>query len=219
MDIIISLITFLISAFAFTYGALKLFKKGKPLYFQLIVCAAGCFALEQLSILVMYYCGGFTQNVYIGMFGLFGCNFFLLSANYGTLDKLVDDGSEKNKKAKKNALVAPIITIILIVVVFLLWIKFDVFCAIMILIIILPALPASYFNFKHLIMPIDELGLLKATRKCNAFALAFYLLIFVHATLLCYDLINYYFITFLLMALIILGLVITAVKGAKEWII
>ena len=90
--IIFALISFLIAAFAFGFGAVKLFKKKRPLYLQLLVCAAGCFALEQLSYVINLWCG-VTAAVSIGMFGIFGSNFFLLSANYGTLDKIVDDGN------------------------------------------------------------------------------------------------------------------------------
>ena len=48
-NIIFALVSFLIAAFAFGFGAAKLFKKKKPLYLQLLVCAAGCFAIQQLS--------------------------------------------------------------------------------------------------------------------------------------------------------------------------
>ena len=87
---IYGLISFLTASFAFGYGAIRLFKKRKPMYLQLLVCASGCFALEQLSYIVNLWCG-VTAVVSIGMFGIFGCNFFLLSANFGTLDKIVDE--------------------------------------------------------------------------------------------------------------------------------
>ena len=43
------ILSLLISAFAFGMGAGKLFKKGTPLYWQLYICAAGCFALRHTS--------------------------------------------------------------------------------------------------------------------------------------------------------------------------
>lgn len=55
-NIIFGLISFLIAEFAFGYGAKKLFKKKKPMYLQLLVCAAGCFAIQQLSYIVNIRC-------------------------------------------------------------------------------------------------------------------------------------------------------------------
>ena len=76
-NIIFALVSFLIAAFACLFGAGKLFKKKKPMYLQLLVCAAGCFALQQLSYVVNIWCD-VTAAANIGMFGIFGCNFFLL---------------------------------------------------------------------------------------------------------------------------------------------
>ncbi len=39
------------------------------------------------------------------MLGIFGCNFFLLSANFGTLDKVADDG-EGSGKARAISVIA-----------------------------------------------------------------------------------------------------------------
>ena len=70
-NIIFALASFLIAVFAFGFGAAKLFKKKKPLYLQLLVCAAGCFAIQQLSYIVNIWCS-VTAAVSIGMFGIFG---------------------------------------------------------------------------------------------------------------------------------------------------
>ena len=51
-DIIFALASFLLAAFAFGFGAVNLFKKKKPMYLQILVCAAGCFAIQQLSYVV-----------------------------------------------------------------------------------------------------------------------------------------------------------------------
>ena len=55
-NIIFGLISFLIAEFAFGYGAKKLFKKKKTMYLQLLVCAAGRFAIQQLSYIVNIWC-------------------------------------------------------------------------------------------------------------------------------------------------------------------
>ena len=64
-NIIFGLVSFLIAAFAFGYGADKRFKKKKPMYLQLLVSAAGCFALQQLSYVVNAWCG-VTATVSVG---------------------------------------------------------------------------------------------------------------------------------------------------------
>lgn len=216
-DIIFGLISFIIAASAFALGVAKIFKKKKPLYLQLIICAVGCFALEQLSDVVTLWCGGFSQFVTIGMLGIFGCNFFLLSANFGTLDRIVDDGDEQNKSARLIAFVAPAVVAVLMVIVFVFWKNKNLFAAIMWTAMLVPALPASYYNLKHIIMPVDVFEFLKATKLCNIFALCFYLITVVY--ILCSSTENSLFIgiSSVLMSLSALGLVFATLKGDKKW--
>ncbi len=212
---IANIISFFIAACAFTYGALKLFKKGKPMYFQLLICAAGCYALEELSTIVNYLCGGFEETVTIGLLGIFGCNFFLLSANYGQLDRIVDDGSSVNNRAKRIALLAPFVFIAVTVSIFLHQMRESLFGAVAFSLIMVPAIPASYFNLKHLMMPVDDFGFLRSTNPCNISALIFYLLTAVHILL-----INFkpgFDITSILISLSVLTVVICSEKGAKKW--
>ena len=169
------ILSLLIAVFAFGRGAGKLFKKGAPMYWQLYICAAGCFALRQLSETVNFLCG-MQGNISVGMLGIFGCNCFLLSANYGTLDKVVDDGGAENKPARLYALTAPAIMAALIALVFFTWRKNDPVCGTLWFLMLLPMLPASYFNIKHLLLPLDAFELLRATRPCNLASLGFYLL-------------------------------------------
>ena len=169
------ILSLLIAVFAFGMGAGKLFKKGTPMYWQLYICAAGCFALRQLSETVNFLCG-IQGNIGVGMLGIFGCNFFLLSANYGTLDKVVDDSGAENKPARRLALIAPAVLAALTALVFFAWRKNDPLCGALWLLVLLPMLPASYFNMKHLLLPLDAFELLRATRGCNLLSLGFYLL-------------------------------------------
>ena len=214
-EIIFALISFLIAAFAFGFGAAKLFKKKKPLYLQLLVSAAGCFALQQLSCAVNLWCG-VTAAVSIGMLSIFGCNFFLLSANFGTLDKVVDDGTN-SANARKAAVLAPVIMATLTVLAFLSWLNKDVFCAVVWLIMLLPALPASYFNLKHILLPMDSFAFLRATKPCNIAALVFYLV--TAAYVICSATMGSTVsgILSVLMSLSVLALSLCAVKGAEKW--
>ena len=214
-NIIFGLVSFLIAAFAFGFGAAKLFKKKKPMYLQILVCAAGCFALQQLSYVVNIWCD-VTAAVSIGMLGIFGCSFFLFSANYGTLDKVVDDG-EGSKKARAGAFIAPVIMAALAVAAFLAWKDKDMFCAVTWLIMLLPALPASYFNLKHILLPMDPFEFLRATKPCNISALIFYAV--TAAYVICSANMGNTVsgILSVLMSLSVLALSLCAVKGASRW--
>ncbi len=214
-EIIFGLISFIIAVFAFGFGAIKLFRNKKPLYLKLLVCAAGCFALRQLSCIVNLWCN-VTAAVSIGMFGIFGCNFFLLSANYGTLDKIVDDG-KGSKKAKAGAIFAPVIMAALTAFAFVSLKNKDMFCAVMWLIMLLPALPASYFNLKHILLPIDPFGFLRATKPCNIAALLFYILTAAYVIFNASENLIISGVLSVLMSLSVFCLTLFAVKGAKKW--
>lgn len=211
-DILFALASFLIDAFAFGFGVGKLFKKGKPMYFQLLVCAAGCLAIQQLSYAVNIWCG-VTAAVSIGMLGIFGCNFFLLSANFGTLDRIVDDG-KGFVKARVHAVIAPVIMTALALTAFLAWKNKDMFCAVIWLVMLLPALPASYYNLKHIFLPVDPFEFLRATKPCNIAALAFYLITAVYVICSASGRGGIFSV---LMSLSVLSLSLCAVKGAEKW--
>ena len=212
IDLTFGLISFLIAVFAFGFGAAKLFKKKKPLYLQLLVCAAGCFAVQQLSYAVNIWCD-VRAAVSIGMLGIFGCNFFLLSANFGTLDRIVDDGKDSGK-ARKLALAAPAVMAALTVAAFLAWKGRDGLGAVMWVVVLIPALPASYFNLKHILLPTDPFGFLRATKPCNLAALAFYLLTAAYG--ICSAAGKGGGVS-ALMSLSVLALSLCAVKGAEKW--
>ena len=214
-DMIFALVSFLIAAFAFGRGAGRLFKKKKPLYLQLLICAAGCFAIRQLSSVINLWCG-VTATVSIGMLGVFGCNFFLLSANFGTLDRIVDDG-KSSKKARAAALAAPIIMAALTLTAFFAWKGRDLFCAVTWLVMLLPALPASYFNLKHILLPPDPFEFLCATRSCNIAALLFYVLTALYVICSAFAGGTVCGIASVCMSLSMLFLALSAEKGAKRW--
>lgn len=214
MIFLIHTLSFAISAAAFIFGGIKLFKKKKPLYLQMLVCAAGCFALEELSSLVSLWCNAASGLFSIGMLGILGCNFFLLSANYGTLDKIVDDNG--NKKVRFYALAAPAVLTVLLAAACAAKRKFDFSSAIRVL-VMLPALPASYFNLKHVLLPKDDFGFLSASRPCNIAALCFYVICEIHIWLSFLAITPAAEASLLLMSLASFGLVFSAVKGAKIW--
>lgn len=217
MAFLLSIAAFLIAAAAFIYGAINLFKKGKPLYFQILICAVGCYAIEELFSIIVIICGKFEEPINIGTLGIFGLCLFLLSANYGQLDKIVDDG--KDKKARLLALIAPLFIIALQIYLFVLLKDGSVFSMIVLTIINIPSIPASYFNLKHLLLKNDDFGFLKATRWCNIMALTYY--VFSLAFIIVFSFGNNFAtaLASVITVFPILGLAIAAKKGADLWAI
>ena len=210
------IVSLLIAVPAFALGAAKLFKKKTPLYWQLYVCAAGCFMLRQLSEAVNALCGVGGQ-IGVGMLGFFGCNFFLLSANYGTLDRVVDDGGVENRIARRLALLAPVLMAALVICVFFAWRGSGPVCGALWAAVLLPVLPASYFNLKHLLLPLDPFELLRATRQCNLAALCFSLLSAGYGIAAGLGKTALAGVLSAALSASMLWLVIAAIRGAKKW--
>ena len=212
--LIFNLIAFLIALFAFIFGAVKLFKPKKPLYFKLLICSVGCYALAQLSGLVYLWCD-MINGVWTWMLGIFGCGMFLVSANYGAYDSLVDDGTFL--KARREALAAPLVFIIMIIVIALLWRKTSIFKAIMLVVMLGPSVPASYFSLKHLLLPMDDFGLLKGTRSCDILQLAFFSAALINAVLLYFSAGIAEGIIELFISIVLCLLTFAAIKGETIW--
>ena len=216
LDIVYGVVSFVVAAVGFWLGAVKLFGTRSPLYMKLLVCATGCFMLEQQLLLINLWCD-VKEMFSIGMLGILGCNYFLLSANYGTLDRVVDDGSEKNRTAKLVAFIAPIVIAIACFNVFLVWKDKDIICAVMWVLMLLPAIPASYLNLKHILLPEDDFGFLRATRFCNISSLTLYIVMAAFAACSASDSSRLVGIFSCLMSLAVLGITVSAIRGAKKW--
>lgn len=209
-----SILAIAITIIAFAIGMVKILINRKPLYFKLIICSAGCYALEQLSYLVSLLCGT-SNSFWIGMIGMFGCTFFLFSADYGVFDKIVDDGSQK--KARRQALIAPLLFGTIIIGLFFHWIVEDVFWAIFLTALSVPIIPASYFSLKHILLPYDEVGLLKGTRQCNIIELVFYTVMIASNYAIWIESVLLVCISNLLLAVTELVLVLVSINGVKQW--
>ena len=211
------LIATVISVAAFSYGAFRLFRNKIPFYFKIVVFAAGCCALEEISSLVTYLCGGFENYLTVGSLGTFGCYFFLLSVNYGQIDGVVDDKSPECIKASRIALIAPAVLAAVLIYSFIDMLKIsDPLTAGLGLAISAPMPFAAYFNLKHLLIKDDAFGFLKTTRAYNIAALIYclfgaaYTYSFLRNSALCTA-------TEIALPFALFGMVIAAVKGAKIW--
>ncbi len=203
---------------AFSYGAFKLFQPKIPKFWKLYVCAVGCYMLEELWVIVNSLLGNGSQDglVTIRLFGFFGCLCFMLSANVGEFDKVVNE--KRNTKADFLALIAPIALLIIYAIYAFTPAdgKTDLIVVIG-LISISPALPASYFSLKHLLLPEDEMGFLRLTRGINIAALIFYAANYIYAVADLYCSKAVMSIYDFALGIMVFAIVLLCRKGAGEW--
>ena len=205
--------------FSFIYGLNKFFKKGKPLFLQSITMAMGCHALGSIyhlcqTLTTEEVLEGFTP-AYLGRIGFF---LFLLTASYGQMDRIVDDGSKKARPSRYIALLAPLCAVLLYLPNGTME-DLPLPTKIAVLLVWLPALFSVYFNLKHALIPNCDFGFIKAIKPYNILAtcLGF-------AELLCLTAWDYLYNTQLVIATILfaalcVALIIAAKKGAEKWTI
>ena len=172
MTLFSTLIIVFASAVAFFSGLTKILKhKGVALYYQLIVAAAGCLMLgkvyELTNIIII---GELPNTFHIGYLGAIACFLFLLSANYGQIDSLIDTRGSELRKYRVISMIAPVLLIIMgifaIQHIELLEIK------IITIVTILPIVFAARLSLKHIIIPDPGDGFIKAIRPTNIIVLS-----------------------------------------------
>ncbi len=215
---LVELSAFAVSVISFWYGAYRLFRKETPKYFRLYVCAAGCYMLEELWVIVNSLLGNGAADglLTVRLFGFFGCLCFMLSANANEFDKLVDE--RKDQRARRLAHIAPAVLIVLYALYAFSPVNTRSAASETLgLVSISPALPAAYFSLKHLLLPEDEMGFLASTKKIDIAALIFY------AANYAYPLISLYLsgkvmgLVDLLLAVMLFIVIILCRKGAVKW--
>lgn len=205
--------------FSLIYGLKHFFKKGKPLCLQSLTMAMASHALGSAyhlcqSLTSETLVEGFTP-AYLGRIGFF---LFILTASYGHLDRIVDDGSSKMRFARWIALIAPICAVLLFIPNAL---PEDVATATKITyaLVWIPATVSVYFNMKHAIIPDFDFGFIKAIKPYNILVLCLSF-----SELLCLTAWDYYNSLMMAAASILLGILsvctmIAAKKGVEKWTI
>ena len=130
--------------------------------------ALGCFH----DTVYLFVTGSYAHDVYIGYLGVIGCFLFLISASYGQLDGIFDDRSKENRKYRILALAAPIAMMLLY------FLSLSVVSRSPVMKVVnfaawLPMIIASYFNFKHAILPDGGFAFVNAVRPYNVAATIF----------------------------------------------
>ena len=207
------------TVFSFIYGLHNFFKKGKPLFLQSITMAMGCHALGS----VYHLCQTLTTDTvlegftpaYLGRIGFF---LFLITASYGQMDRIVDDGSKKILPSRIIALAAPICAMLLYLPNGLME-ELPTATKIAVLLVWLPAMVSVYYNLKHSIIPDFDFGFIKAIKPYNVLAtcLGF-------AELLCLTAWDFLYgtqlvITSFVFAVLCIAMMLEAKKGAEKWTI
>ena len=205
--------------FSFMYGLSKFFKKGKPLFPQSITMAMGCHALGSVyhlcqTLTTETVLEGFTP-AYLGRIGFF---LFLITASYGQMDRIIDDGSKKIRPYRYIAIIAPILAALLYIPNAII-VELPLPTKIAVLTVWLPAVVAVYYNVKHAIIPDYDFGFIKAIKPYNVLAACLGL-----AELLCLTAWDYFndillVISSFAFAILCVVMMLVARKGAEKWTI
>ncbi len=152
---------------AFVYGAGISFKKDGVLFLQIVTAAVGCMMFGKLFEFLLIVCNGeLFEGFNVGMLGIVGSYFFFLSASFGQLDSLGDDGSKEMRKYR----IIPFAVVIALLAIFLF---FDLRSGvnpkayIVNAVMLIPVSITTYYNVKHLIIPDVEFGILRSIRQYN----------------------------------------------------
>lgn len=205
--------------FSLIYGLKHFFKKGKPLCLQSIAMAMASHSLGSIYHLCQTLTNasivdGFTP-AYLGRIGFF---LFILTASYGQLDKIVDDGSSQMRPARWIALLAPLLAILLYIP-NVLPSDIPTPTKVVYAFVWLPAIISVYFNLKHAIIPDLDFGFIKAFKPYNVFVLCLGF-----AELLCLTAWDYYYPLQMAVSSLVFGILcvctmIAAKKGVEKWTI
>jgi len=213
-----NLAIFICTAVSFTYGAVRFFKKGKALYLQMIVGGLGCMMLSRaFQFITLLTSGSFPDGFHVGMLGAVGGFLFFLSANYGQMDKLLDDGARENRKYRLIPLVAPCVLAGIYASLFFIPAATGnrTIYGIMTLIIMF----ASYFNLKHFIFPDVEFGIIRSIRGYNLIALLLALFSTCEIVLLSLNMQIPLLILYVAICAVSIAIVPILEKGVKKWAI
>ena len=191
----------------------------KALFPKLISLGVGCIALGSLyDVSYLLVRNMQTNGIYIGFLGIIGCFLFLLSANYGQLDRLFDDGSKVFSKHRILAGLAPVVVIGLFLPIFFseaLPVSMRIFAFLG----WLPVVFASYYNLKHALLPDCGFVFVKAVRPYNVTAVILEVSYTAHLVMRTYGLTLGVLMSAVVIGVALIGLLHFAKKGVSRWTI
>lgn len=205
--------------FSFIFGLHHFFKKGKPLFLQSITMAMGCHALGGIYHLCQTLTSetvleGFTP-AYLGRIGFF---LFLITASYGQMDRIVDDGTRAIRPSRYIALAAPFCAVLLFIPNALME-DLPTVTKIAVSLVWIPGIVSVYFNLKHSIIPDFDFGFIKAIKPYNILALCLGFSELISLTAWDYLYNAPLVICSFIFAILCVAMMIAAKKGAEKWTI
>ena len=202
----------------FLWGVYQFFRNKGPLYAQIIVCGIACMMIDRLfQVIYILTQGEMKLGFDVALLSLAGAFLFLISANYGQIDSLLDDGDRRLIPTRITALIAPVIMLGLYSIPFFAVDVLNIRVGLIIMVIVV--LPCCYYSLKHIIIFDVNDGLVKPLRPFNT-------LVLIYSVFVCLEFITEYLnMTYLYMAaafiqgLIIPFLVPVVRKGVNRWTI
>lgn len=186
---------------------------------KFVAAGLGCMALGCLHDTVyLFVTGHFAEDICIGHLGVIGCFLFLISASYGQLDGIFDDRSKKTRKHRWLALLAPLV----MTLIFIPALHTDHLSPVMKAVHFIgwvPMIIASYFNFKHAILPDGGFAFVKAARPYNITATLFEFAEVVYLTMYILEKELLVVICAVILAVSACSMMFFAKRGAEQWTI
>ena len=218
VELICNALLFFGALFGFVYSLVKFFKQKSALYLKMVGCALGCLFIERLYEIVQYVVAGdLAEGFIVGDVGNIGCFLFLLSANIGAIDSLVDDGSPELKKYRLIAFAAPAATIAAAVAILFSpsHLARNLTCAVEELLIG----ASAYYSLKHLIIPKHYSDFLSGLRAFHLFSLLLAAGITMENLFWCYQLEvqALWYIPYAILLAAMLALAPSLERGTKQW--
>lgn len=207
------------------FAVIGLLKHYRIMYLRMVCWAVICaFFARLFHVFVIVFFKSYDFNINMGTMGVFGSLLFLLSANYGQINGLVDDGSRRAKKARLIALIAPLIIIAMYLYAFYMWggfenVMIELYSHINLAVVAIVIMPCIYFNFKHLIIYDVEGGIVKSLRPYNALAVIYELMVMAEWITMRTAEFDLFVVTMVVQGIVLLLLVPVAGRGVKKWMI
>ena len=201
----------------FLFGVIRFFKPHKAIYAQMITLAIACIAFGRLYQTIRLLTGGrITGEFQLGFVGVIGSLLFFFTANFGTMDSLVDDGSKRFLKFRLISLTAPV-AVLALYLLFVLFADYPILVKVLGGVLAVFAMEASYFNLKHLILPDVDFGIVNCLKAYNLIALIYTFLSIGEFIALCKENSIASSVIGILIGATVLCIVPAVSRGIKKW--